>query len=201
MRWTLDNPRAIQGFPPLVVQHDETKIRAALKILRPKPEWRKDCCKDIQVALSLVQASELRLFEPRSKRESHALDQVLKALERAQIAKASLYWFDVRQFDATCNLEAGIAYCKRELDREKQSRGTPRPPSYRQQAAVRAAYYLVNTWLVHRRGLHAADALGKQSPWYRLSAILFGKDVNLLAHMSRYRKAVEQRTSDPARAG
>jgi hypothetical protein len=58
--------------------------------------------------------------------------------------------------------------------------------------AVTAAYYLVNPWLVRRRGIYDADARRRQSPWYKLSEILFGKKVNLLAHTSRYQKQMNQ---------
>ena len=39
---------------------------------------------------------------------------------------------------------------------------------------------------------YEADELSDQSPWYKLSAILFGKDVNMLSHMRRYRNAMDR---------
>jgi len=54
------------------------------------------------------------------------------------------------------------------------------------------AYHLVQLWLVVRRGIFDAGRLSEQSSWYKLSAILFGKDANLLSHMSRYREAMDR---------
>jgi hypothetical protein len=176
-------------WPP--IKHDERKIRAALHVLMPEPEWRHDCREDMEAALKLIEKNEFS--RQRRKQDSRAITQLLAALKKAQSAKAALVWLDARQFENVCNLQAGIAFCDREEDEQQQAAPRkPRPSSHRKFDAVQTAYHLVQLWLVVRRGIFDAGRLSDQSPWYKLSAILFGKDANLLSHMSRYREAMDR---------
>jgi hypothetical protein len=175
--------------PPII--YDEKVIGDALKILTPKPEWREECLEDIKTAFNNIEHPSL--FPTRSKPANKALAQLLAALKRAQTAKAKLPWLEASSFETACDLEAGIAFCDREeVERKQAAPRKPRPPSHKQREAVATAYYLVNHWLVRRRGIYDADALSRQSPWYKLSAVLFGKKVNLLAHMSDYKKGMDR---------
>jgi hypothetical protein len=179
-----------QATPPCV--YDEKAINAALKILMPNPKSEDDdwCRDDIMAAFATVADSDL-FFAPRSKQANKALQRLLAALQRAKDAKRNLPWADARSFEIACDIEAGIAFCKREENEQKQMPPLkPRPPSHRQRVAVRMAYYLVCTWL--GRGNYRARALSRQSAWYRLSAILFGKKIDLRAHMRDYQKVLSQ---------
>jgi hypothetical protein len=120
--------------------------------------------------------------------------QIARCFEKkSQSAKAELVWLDARQFKTVCNLRAGIASRDREEDEQKQAAPRkPRPSSHRKFDAVQTAYHLVQLWLVVRRGIFDAGRLSDQSSWYKLSAILFGKDANLLSHMFRYREAMDR---------
>jgi hypothetical protein len=176
-------------WPP--VKHDERKIRAALHVLMPEPEWRHVCREDIEATLTLIEKNELSRRRP--KQHKRATAKLLAALKKAQNAKAELVWLDARQFENVCNLQAGIAFCGREEDVQKQAAPRkPRPSSHRKFDAVQMAYHLVQLWLVVRRGIFDAGRLSEQSSWYKLSAILFGKDANLLSQMSRYREAMDR---------
>ena len=57
---------------------------------------------------------------------------------------------------------------------------------------MQTAHHLVQLWLVDRHGINEADELSDQSPRYKLSAILFGKDVNMLSQMRRYRNSMDR---------
>lgn len=182
MLMALHNPPP--ELPPVAV--NEKAIKDALDILRPKPAEREQCREDIKAAFAFVEHNDL---VPRSKQVNEALAQLLAALKRAQAAKTKLPWAKAHHFETTCDLEAGIAFCGREeVERKQTASRKPRPPSHRQRQAVSTAYGLVCTWLVGRGT--RARSLSKQSAWYKLSAILFGKKVNLLAHMSHYQKGL-----------
>ena len=160
-------------------------------VLMPEPEWRHDCGEDIEATLTLIEKNELSRRRP--KQDKRATAKLLAALKKAQSAKAELVWLDARQFESVCNLQAGIAFCDREEDEQQQAAPRkPRPSSHRKFDAVQTAYHLVQLWLVVRRGIFDAGGLSDQSSWYKLSAILFGKDANLLSHMSRYREAMDR---------
>jgi hypothetical protein len=175
-------------WPP--IKNDESKIRAALHVLIPEPEWRHDCREDIKAALTLIEKND---FSRRRKRDTRAIAQLLTALKKAQAAKARLPLPQACQFENVCNLQAGVAFCERRQGEQEQllPRKTHRC-SHRLFDAVQTAYLLVQLWLVVRRGICDADNVDQQSPWYRLSAILLGKNVNLLSHMSRYREAIDR---------
>jgi hypothetical protein len=178
----------LSEWPP--IKNDEGKIRAALHVLMPEPEWRHDCREDIKAALTLIEKND---FSRRRKRDTRAIVQLLTALKKAQAAKARLQLLQACQFDNVCNLQAGVAFCERQQGEQEQA--LPRkthPCSHRLFDAVQTAYHLVQLWLVGRRGIYDADNLNQQSPWYKLSAILLGKDVDLLSPMSRYREAIDR---------
>jgi hypothetical protein len=63
-------------WPP--IKNDEGKIRAALHVLIPEPEWRHDCREDIKAALTLIEENE---FSRRRKRDTRAIAQLLTALK------------------------------------------------------------------------------------------------------------------------
>jgi hypothetical protein len=175
-------------WPP--IKNDEGKIIAALHVLMPEPEWQHDCREDIEAALALIGKNE---FSRRRKRGTRPVAQLLTALKKAQAAKARLPLVQACQFENVCNLRAGVALCERQLGEQEQA--LPRkthPRSHRIFDAVQTAYHLVQLWLVIRRGIHDADNLNQQSPWYKLSAVLLGKDVKLLSHMLRYREAIDR---------
>ena len=114
-------------WPP--IKHDERKIRAALHVLMPEPEWRHDCREDIEATLTLIEKNELSRRRP--KQDQRATVKLLAALKKAQSAKAELAWLDARQFENVCNLQAGIAFCDREEDEQKQADPRkPRPSSH-----------------------------------------------------------------------
>jgi len=175
--------------PP--IKNDESKIRAALHVLMPEPEWRHECREDIEAALTLIEKSEFS--RRRRKQDTSAIAPLLAALKKAQTAKARLPLLQACQFENVCNLQAGVAFCERQQGEQEQAlpRKTHRC-SHRLFDAVQTAHHLVQLWLVVRRGICDADNLNEQSPWCKLSAILLGKDVNLLSHMSRYRKAIDR---------
>jgi hypothetical protein len=176
-------------WPPIM--NDESKIRAALDVLMPEPEWQHDCREDIEASLTLIEKNEFS--RQRRKQDTRAIAQLLTALKKAQTAKARLPLLQARHFENICNIQAGIAFCERQQGEQEQS--LPRkthPSSHRLFDAVQTAYHLVQLWLVVRRGIYDADNLHQQSPWYKLSAILLGKDANLLSHMSRYREAIDR---------
>jgi hypothetical protein len=176
-------------WPPIM--NDESKIRAALHVLMPEPEWQHDCREDIEASLTLIEKNEFSW--QRRKQDTRAIAQLLTALKKAQTAKARLPLLQARHFENICNLQAGIAFCERQQGEQEQT--LPRkthPCSHRLFDAVQTAYHLVQLWLVVRRGIYDADNLHQQSPWYKLSAILLGKDANLLPHMSRYREAIDR---------
>jgi hypothetical protein len=184
-------------WPP--IEHDEKKIRAALQVLIPEPEWQRDCRRDIETALTLIEKNELSRRRP--EQNKRAIAQLLAALKKAQTAKAKLPSLQVRQFENVCNLQAGLAFCEHEKDEQNQT--APRKPpasSHRQFDAVQTAHHLVQLWLVVRHGICEADELSNQSPWYKLSAILFGKDVNMLSYMRRYRNAIDRAHAAVARS-
>jgi hypothetical protein len=173
------------------IKHNERKISAALQVLMPAPEWQHDCLKDIEATLTFLEKNELSRRRPRQ--DKRAIAQLLAALKKAQTAKTRLPRLDAREFENVCNLQAGIAFCNHEEDERKQAAPRkPRPSSHRQFDAVQTAYHLVQLWLVVRRAIYDADKLSDQSPWYKLSGILFGKDANLLSHMSGYREAMDR---------
>jgi hypothetical protein len=176
-------------WPP--IEHDEKKIRAALEVLIREPEWQRGCRRDIETALTLIEKNELSRRRP--EQNKRAIAQLLAALKKAQTAKAKLPWLQIRQFENVCNLQAGLAICEHEKDEQNQAAPRkPRASSHRQFDAVQTAHHLVQLWLVVRHGIYEADELSDQSPWYKLSAILFGKDVNMLSHMRRYRNAMDR---------
>jgi hypothetical protein len=172
-------------WPP--IKNDESKIRAALHVLMPEPKWRHECREDIEAALTLIEKNEF--FRRRRKQDTRAIAPLLAALKRAQTAKARLPLLQAGQFESVCNLQAGVAFCERQQGEQELPRRT-HLCSHRLFDAVQTAYHLVQLWLVVRRGICDADNLNQQSPWYKLSAILLGKDVNLLSHMLRYRGAI-----------
>jgi hypothetical protein len=170
--------------PPVV--YDNKVVKDALQILNPKPAEREQCLENIKDAFDLIEHSGL-FFMPRSKKTKEAVAELLAALIRAQAAKAKLPWVEARLVEIACDFKTGIAFC----ENEQKHTSLPKsgPPSHRQQLAVQTAYYLAQLWLVQKRGIYQATSLSKQSEWYKLSAILFGnKNINLLAHMSRYQK-------------
>jgi hypothetical protein len=170
--------------PPVV--YDKKVVKDALQILNPKPAEREQCLENIKDAFDLIEHSGL-FFMPRSKKTKEAVAELLAALIRAQAAKAKLPWVEARLVEIACDFKTGIAFC----ENEQKHTSLPKsgPPSYRQQQAVKTAYYLVQLWLVQKRGIYQATSLSKQSEWFKLSAILFGdKNINLLAHMSRWAK-------------
>lgn len=178
--------------PPIIFK--EKAIKDALRILKSKPEWEKDCREDIETGVTLVQHRDL-FFVARSKPENIALAQLLAALKRARDAKEKLPWFEKSFFEMACDLEAGIAFCQRDENEQKQIplQKPLGPPSRRQVQAVQMAWYLVNVWLVRRQGIHAVGghavhALSRHSAWHELSAILFGEKIDLITHMSRYKQ-------------
>jgi hypothetical protein len=173
------------------IKHNETKISAAVQVLMPAPEWQHDCRKDIEVTLTFLEKNEL--FRRRPRQDKRAIAQLLAALKRAQTAKTRLARLNARGFESVCNLQAGITFCNHEEDERKEAASPkPYPSSHRQFDAVQTAYHLVQLWLIVRRGIYDADKLSDQSPWYKLSGILFGKNANLLSHMSRYREAIDR---------
>jgi hypothetical protein len=165
--------RPLPELPPML--HDE-EAKAILKILKPKPEQREECLEDIRMAFTAIERET-----PRYKEANKALARLLAALKRAHAAKTKLPWQQVHYFETVCDLAAGITLCENE--QKQTTKRIPRPPRHRQMQAVMAAYALTQRWLPRN-----ARSLSRQSPWYKLSAILFGKKVNLLAHMSRYKK-------------
>ena len=173
--------------PP--IKNDESKIRAALHVLMPEPEWRHECREDIEAALTLIEKSEFS--RRRRKQDTSAIAPLLAALKKAQTAKARLPLLQACQFENVCNLRAGVAFCERQQG-EQEPPQKAHPCSHRVFDAVQTAYHLVQLWLVDRRGIYDADNRDQQSPWYKLSAILLGKDANLLPHMSRYREAIDR---------
>jgi hypothetical protein len=171
------------------IKNDESKVRAALHVLMPEPEWRHDCCEDIEAALKLIEKNEFS--RQRCKHDSRAITQLLTALKKAQTTKARLPLLQSCQFENVCSLQAGV--CERQQG--EQVRAPARKAhlcSHRLFDAVQTASHLVQLWLVVRRGIYDADNLNQQSPWYKLSANLLGEDANLLSHMSRYREAVDR---------
>jgi hypothetical protein len=173
------------ALPRPEVIPNKRAIEDARKILNPKPAEWEQCLETIRDAFVLIEHSGLFRM-PRSKKTNEALAELLAALERARAVKRKLPWFEARFFEIACDLEEGIAFCKHEKDTPLRKSG---PPSFRQQQAVETAYYLVQFWLVQKRGVDKATSLSKQSPWFKLSAILFGDEKkNLLKHMSRWVK-------------
>ena len=176
-------------WPP--IKNDECKVRAALHVLMPEPEWRHDCCEDIEAALKLIEKNEFS--RQRCKLDSRAITQLPTALKKAQTTKARLPLLQSCQFENVCSLQAGVAFCERQQGEQVQAPARKAHLcSHRLFDAVQTASRLVQLWLVVRRGIYDADNLNQQSPWYKLSANLLGEDANLLSHISRYREAVDR---------
>jgi hypothetical protein len=97
-------------WPP--IKNEESKVRAALHVLMPEPEWRHDCREDIEAALKLIEKNEFS--RQRRKQDSRAITQLLTALKRAQTTKARLPSLQACHFEDVCNLQAGVAFCERQ---------------------------------------------------------------------------------------
>jgi hypothetical protein len=179
-------------IPPVMV--DEATVKAALRILKPKPEQLERCRQTIAMAIELIDFRDtVRVFQPQSRPVKDAMAEMIAALQKARTAKAKLPWSEQRFFDAECDLDAGIKFCQRFVDVGKQTAPLKVGRSgHRQRLAVKAAYDLVNIWALP----HQAKSISKQSAWYKLSDILFGKrdekgkrvEVDLRVHMRRYKK-------------
>jgi hypothetical protein len=175
--------------PP--IEHHEKKIRSALQVLIPESEWLRDCRRDTETALTLIEKNELSRRRP--EQNKGAIARLLAALKKAQTAKAKLPWLQVGQFENVCNLRAGLAICEHEKDEQNQAAPQkPRASSHRKVDAVQTAHHLVQLWLAVRHGIYEAYELSDQSLWYKLSAIPFGKDINMLSRMRRYRNAMDR---------
>jgi hypothetical protein len=177
--------------PPLPVVFDKKAIKAALDILKPKLAEREDCLEDVRYAFESVQNADEQheLFSPPSKETKRAYGKVLAALKRVKAAQQQLPRFELLLLKKICDLEMGIKFCEYKKDQwEQMPARKPHPPSHKQRRAVSWAYNLVELWLVRKKGIDDADSLSRESPWHKLSAILFGKKVDLLAHMSRHQK-------------
>jgi hypothetical protein len=79
-----------------LIKNDESKIRAALPVLTPEPEWRPDCRADIEAALTPIENNEFS--RQRRKQDTRAIAQLLTALKRTQTAKARLALLQACQF-------------------------------------------------------------------------------------------------------
>jgi hypothetical protein len=167
-------------WPP--IKNGESKVRAALHVLMPEPEWRHDCREDIEATLKLIEKNEFS--RQRREQDTRAITQLLAALKKARTT------IQACQFENVRNLQAGVAFCERQQGEQVQALARKiHLCSHRLFDAVQTASHLVQLWLVVRRDIYDADNLNQQSPWYKLSANLLGKDANLLSYMSRYREA------------
>jgi hypothetical protein len=70
-------------WPP--IKNEESKVRAALHVLIPEPEWRHDCRENIEAALKLIEKNEFS--RQRRKRDSRAITQLLTALKKARVGR------------------------------------------------------------------------------------------------------------------
>jgi hypothetical protein len=70
-------------WPPIM--NDESKIRAALDVLMPEPEWQHDCREDIEASLTLIAKNEFS--RQRRKQDTRAIAQLLTALKRLKPPK------------------------------------------------------------------------------------------------------------------
>jgi hypothetical protein len=104
-------------WPP--IKNDESKVRAALHVLMPEPEWRHDCCEDIEAALKLIEKNEFS--RQRCKHDSRAITQLPTALKKAQTTKARLPLLQSCQFENVCSLQAGVAFCERQQGEQVQA--------------------------------------------------------------------------------
>lgn len=166
----------------------KSEIRAALRLLKPKAEEEATCRLTIRYALGIVNRAdaERKILSPRSQDSEAALEQLTAALNKARVAYQKLPPLEQIRFDRVINLVGAIEFCEQ---RRGEWKKTPMPrarPSHRQRAAVEEAYKLAEYWLVKKRGLHEVVNLTRKNGWHRLSSILFGADIDLLAHMTRY---------------
>ena len=103
------------------IEHDEKKIRAALQVLIPEPEWQRNCRTDIETALTLIEKNELSRRRP--EQNKRAIAQLLAALMKAQTAKAKLPWpqFGSLKTSAICK-QASRSVSMKKTSRTRQLR-------------------------------------------------------------------------------
>jgi hypothetical protein len=104
-------------WPP--IKNEESKVRAALHVLIPEPEWRHDCRENIEAALKLIEKNEFS--RQRCKHDSRAITQLPTALKKAQTTKARLPLLQSCQFENVCSLQAGVAFCERQQGEQVQA--------------------------------------------------------------------------------
>ena len=183
----------IDGASPFVVVDDpplpigEKDIEKALRILIPKPKEREDCIEDIRWGYTNVEVADKQheLHAPRSSKTMKTYETLLAALKRAEAAQSGLPGYERLLFKRICKLKDGMTFI--ENHQKHWERMPPRKgkSSHKQQRAVFCAYNLVELWLVRKQGIDSAKFISRQSAWSKLSDIMLGKKVNLLAHMGR----------------
>jgi hypothetical protein len=72
----------LAALPRPAIRYDEQAIKAALKILNPKPADRERCLQTIKAAFEVVEHAS-GFMMPRSKKTKEAVAKLLAALQRA----------------------------------------------------------------------------------------------------------------------
>lgn len=156
----------------------------ALKLLKPPPDRRRECERDIAAALRMLKgqqeaASAGKVFG--SKKGRASIKRYAAALRQLQPAYDSLDP-TIKRWFSLVGTEAAV---ERELTKVEQllpPSGTPKPDAVKAKLAVAMAYNLMSWW-GHK------PALTRDGDWEKLSKVLAGgSDVAVFEHMRTFKR-------------
>lgn len=157
----------------------EKQIKLALDELKPLQDAHAQCKRDIDDALDAIEWNGLNP-KPYSTKTKNVVKQLVAALTRARNLHNQLVPLDdygiVSPLDLE-NLNGQIAFYEEWRDERPDSLYRT---SFKQQAAVKEARALILKYCEGNKKDYSAT---RKNKWWRLSAILFGKKIDLLRHM------------------
>jgi hypothetical protein len=153
--------------------NSDQKIRLALKLLKPKAEDEPKYREEIEYALGQIE-SFMSVYSITRASQSQ-IDKAIKRLKGALLIK----FIDPE-------LRAGL---NQEIERLETLSANPPPWARNSGGAEGSPQKVCALWAQYAlKQLNVPTPVTKKRDWYRLSAIFYGKDINLANHMREAKK-------------
>lgn len=178
----------------------EQQVRAALKLLELPPARREAGRASIENALDIMTSVGTihRIVKAaRSKAAKKARARYYLALCKLRSAHKTLHTTEGVEPPSFNSVESAIASIENLGEPEQYELYPGAGGRWRQAFAVALAYELLMEWW----GSDEFIACTRKGPWWRLSAILYGEDIDLFRHLRAFRPELSPfRRLDPRRA-